>query len=104
MSIIRALQEATIRITGKIESFQNFGDSPESFRESLKYATPQGVTTGSPRGFCIFQGTLRGFRWGESTREIVLYKQHKLIFFFYLFFLLTKMNTKECLYSDNNIF
>jgi hypothetical protein len=42
MSIIRALQEATIRITGKIQIFENFGDSPRIFRESLKYATPQG--------------------------------------------------------------
>jgi hypothetical protein len=54
MSIIKALQEATIRISGKIQIFENFGDSPGIFRESLKYGAPQGVTTGIPRGFRIF--------------------------------------------------
>jgi len=61
MSIIRALQEATIRITGKIQIFENFGDSPGSFRESLKYATPQGVTG----DFAFFRGVLGDF-FGES--------------------------------------
>ena len=47
-------------------------DSPGSFREFLKYATPvqlPGTHDRDSLGFRVFQGIPRGFREGEWTRD-----------------------------------